>query len=45
MATPSTILVKRTPWTKDPGRPESTGSQRDILLVRTIYILFDPTIE
>ena len=28
MATHSSILAKRIPWTEDPGRLESMGSQR-----------------
>ena len=28
MATHSSILVWRVPWTKEPGRPQSMGSQR-----------------
>ena len=28
MATHSSILAWRIPWTEDPGRPQSTGSQR-----------------
>jgi len=28
MATPSTILSWRIPWTEEPGRPQSMGSQR-----------------
>ena len=28
MATHSGILVRRTPWTEEPGRQQSMGSQR-----------------
>ena len=28
MATHSSILVWRVPWTEEPGRPQSMGSQR-----------------
>ena len=28
MATPSSILAWRIPWTEEPGRLQSTGSQR-----------------
>ena len=28
LATPSSILAWRTPWTEEPGRLQSTGSQR-----------------
>ena len=32
MATHSSILARRIPWTEDPGKPQSMGSQSQIQL-------------
>ena len=42
MATHSSILVWRIPWTEEPGGLQSTGSQRDRqkqLSMSTIYLV------
>ena len=33
MATPSSILARRIPWTEEPGRLQSRGSQKDTIEV------------
>ena len=33
MATPSSILAGRIPWTEEPGRLQSRGSQKDTIEV------------